>query len=549
MLQRPVVIVKAENAEELMMLVNKNEEARVRIDIREVPLPNKWVSLHQPLGVQLLLQLSAEQQQVLVGQTRHQGLLLGKDMLQRPVVIVKAENAEELMMLVNKNEEARVRIDIREVPLPNKWPHYDVGILLTIVLAVLTIVMIFAFRYKCKSNRTWDSVHQQTMRAISRLETKTYSTQGCSVGPRSHRGAWGKHGKAATQRSPGASSMLRGRRRCDSTTSALATQEAASLQLQGLGGRVAGRPPEGTTTTTSTTTTSTMALTGVPSGSVLASYDQVKAYLLTDGTCKCGLECPLILHKAGTTQKRRQAGRPQTVFSHIHYHRHRHHHYEDGEPGPGPGRGSDEDQGAPQPAEVSSAAAPPDRDSPKGLPKHSPCQCPKAPESRPGPGTEAPDRAPLVPPVPVALPPQPRCCHQSHAPPPRRGGRLGGCLHEGPSVGFHQSLDLQDDCSIHIHYGQGPGYCCPPAELPAALLPVPLILDSGGMEDWPPCCSGAHVVWQKRVQQAHSEPQLLGPRVSVDRSPACRFHHGPTDVCLYCHAYHRNQGSEEESGV
>ncbi|CAL8308151.1 unnamed protein product [Merluccius merluccius] len=34
-----------------------------------------------------------------------------------------------------------------------------------------------------------------------------------------------------------------------------------------------------------------------PSGSVLASYDQVKAYLLTDGTCKCGLECPLILHK------------------------------------------------------------------------------------------------------------------------------------------------------------------------------------------------------------------------------------------------------------
>lgn len=36
-------------------------------------------------------------------------------------------------------------------------PHYDVGILLTIVLAILTIVLIFAFRYKCKSNRTWVS--------------------------------------------------------------------------------------------------------------------------------------------------------------------------------------------------------------------------------------------------------------------------------------------------------------------------------------------------------------------------------------------------------
>ncbi|XP_062302898.1 methyl-CpG-binding domain protein 5-like isoform X3 [Osmerus eperlanus] len=32
-----------------------------------------------------------------------------------------------------------------------------------------------------------------------------------------------------------------------------------------------------------------------PSGSVLSSQEQVKNYLLTDGTCKCGLECPLIL--------------------------------------------------------------------------------------------------------------------------------------------------------------------------------------------------------------------------------------------------------------
>ncbi|XP_033953584.1 methyl-CpG-binding domain protein 5 isoform X2 [Pseudochaenichthys georgianus] len=34
-----------------------------------------------------------------------------------------------------------------------------------------------------------------------------------------------------------------------------------------------------------------------PSGSLLSSLEQVKSYLLTDGTCKCGLECPLILHK------------------------------------------------------------------------------------------------------------------------------------------------------------------------------------------------------------------------------------------------------------
>ncbi|XP_068589342.1 mucin-17 [Cebidichthys violaceus] len=34
-----------------------------------------------------------------------------------------------------------------------------------------------------------------------------------------------------------------------------------------------------------------------PSGIALCSLDEVKTYLLTDGTCKCGLECPLIVNK------------------------------------------------------------------------------------------------------------------------------------------------------------------------------------------------------------------------------------------------------------
>ncbi|XP_078142247.1 methyl-CpG-binding domain protein 5-like isoform X1 [Centroberyx gerrardi] len=49
-----------------------------------------------------------------------------------------------------------------------------------------------------------------------------------------------------------------------------------------------------------------------PSGSVLACLEQAKTYLLTDGTCKCGLECPLILHKVfnfdpGAAVKKRTA--------------------------------------------------------------------------------------------------------------------------------------------------------------------------------------------------------------------------------------------------
>lgn len=102
------------------------------------------------------------------------------------MVLIKGADAKKLMNLVNHNEEATVVIEAKVEP---KWvsrtssdvqmkrnleeasvwvrlthvspfalqPHYDVSILLTIVLVILTIVLIFAFRYKCKSNRTWVS--------------------------------------------------------------------------------------------------------------------------------------------------------------------------------------------------------------------------------------------------------------------------------------------------------------------------------------------------------------------------------------------------------
>ncbi|KTF85132.1 hypothetical protein cypCar_00039068, partial [Cyprinus carpio] len=77
-------------------------------------------------------------------------------LLPRPVVLVKSSDAEELMGLVNKNEEAMVFIDIM------------------------------------METQKWDSVHQQTVRAISRLETRTYSSQGCS-GSQHSRGASGSN--------------------------------------------------------------------------------------------------------------------------------------------------------------------------------------------------------------------------------------------------------------------------------------------------------------------------------------------------------------------
>lgn len=630
-----------------------------------------------------------------------------------------------------------VRIEVMMEP---RWPHYDVGIVLTIVLAILAIILIFAFRYKCKSNRTWDSVHQQTMRAISRLETKTYNSQGCS-GSQRHRGAWGSassnsspvcaicleefqdgqdlriiscahefhkdcvdpwllqhrtcplcmHNIMGTERqsqrsrlqpgsehsqrflpqgysSPhnhpfpqhaipfsmrphyprgpsghypslghytGSSSMdpqalrfftgrplglscgyhvpaegpgrphrIAGncrtsshhygpRRSCHNYRSSCPAQRSvsssrlhhtalATAQPRGAAGHSrqdegsgsggsyhterSGYLADGPASDSSSgpchgsSSDSVLNCTDVSLQGVYGSWSTFRSSLSSDydpfvyygPTPAPGLEAGAqarprsldsVVNKAGCEEQ------PQTVFSHVHYHRHRHHHYEEPEHSQAPARGSGEEQGA--------TAAPTGPSHSLDSPKHSPCQCPKPePTDRPSPGAEAQDPSTatgptvLVSPLPLQL--QPHCCHPGHTHTPPPLGRVGGCVLDGPSVRFHQSLDLQDDRSIHIHYGQGVGFCCSPPDLRPALLPVPLILDSAGMDDWP-CCAGTHVVWQKRVQQAHSEPQLLGPGTSTDRPP-CRSHHGPaadrgTDMCLYCQTLQNNQGSEEESGV
>lgn len=60
-----------------------------------------------------------------------------------------------------------------------------------------------------------------------------------------------------------------------------------------------------------------------PSGSLLSCLEQVKTYLLTDGTCKCGLECPLILPKVIISQQMYQqfffyfSGVSYICFSHL----------------------------------------------------------------------------------------------------------------------------------------------------------------------------------------------------------------------------------------
>ncbi|XP_035383170.1 E3 ubiquitin-protein ligase RNF43 isoform X1 [Electrophorus electricus] len=760
-----------------LSLCNTSEDERQEtsfISIVKLESPKSKVPRCQPLLSKARLALQRGAQAVIFDITDDASAaheLRDSSSLPRPVVLVKAVDAEELMGLVNKNEEAMVHIDMIE---PHKWPHYDVGILLTVVMVMLAIITIFTFRSRCRSNRTWDSVHQQTMRAISRLETRTYSSQGCPGGTQRTRG--GRASACSSNSSPVCaicleefldgqdlriiSCMHEFHRECvdpwllQHRTCPLCMHNIMGAELNGRQsqrgrlqpppehsqaflhahhyspshpysqhsvpfpmrphyprgpsgpypqlGHYSGSPP-------------LRCLTGRPLGAACSYHlapdgHRSRAHRVSGGhSCRgAGHPCPAPRHSChrcpapngrapgsrphhasnpashhhhhhpgrgggGAAQGRQDDGscsggsyrtersgyfpdgpasdsssgpchgsssdsvlnctdvslqgvygswstfrsslssefdpfvycaaghdslegpgatpRPrsldsgvnhmgggavggalcpeeavlqQPVFSHVHFHRHRHHYYEEAEAGHRLGRASDDEQGSGGAGSLAGAATA--NDSPAGRAKHTSCHCPKldltdrlspkGPEERdPDPQSAA---APSAPASGSALAsPSTTCCRQGPGWPHRH--KTVGCGQDAPSgpplaVHFHQSVDLQDDCSIHIHYGQGTGgYCCPPPpDMAPTLLPVPLILDSGGLGDWP-CCGGVHRGWQKRVQQACSEPQLQGPGIPLDRK-LCRAHHSPghelpMDICLYCQTVRNNQGSEEESGV
>ncbi|XP_078404678.1 E3 ubiquitin-protein ligase RNF43 [Cetorhinus maximus] len=103
-----------------------------------------------------------------------------EDLLPRPVILIQGQDATQLMKVINTNGEAVVRIHVKSDTLGR--PAYDVGILMTLIVAFSVVGMILAVRIKCKQNRTRNSLQQQTINAISRLATRRYQSRCRSQG-------------------------------------------------------------------------------------------------------------------------------------------------------------------------------------------------------------------------------------------------------------------------------------------------------------------------------------------------------------------------------
>lgn len=89
-----------------------------------------------------------------------------------PVVLIWGKDAEKLMEFVYKNRKAHVRIELKE---PQKWPDYDVWILLTVVGTIFVVVLASVLRIRCRPRHSRpDPLQQRTAWAISQLATRRY---------------------------------------------------------------------------------------------------------------------------------------------------------------------------------------------------------------------------------------------------------------------------------------------------------------------------------------------------------------------------------------
>ncbi|XP_067393823.1 E3 ubiquitin-protein ligase RNF43 [Emydura macquarii macquarii] len=247
------------------------------------------------------------------------------------------------------------------------------------------------------------------------------------------------------------------------------------------------------------------------------------------------------------------------ILSHVHYHHHRHHHFRKnlecpaGRSGQEPSQRKSQFSGGmhsartqkrtekthhcPSPLESSPAA----QDAPlSGQPSclHQRCDLSEHLSS----SAEGSDFSWVASRQAGAAGPLPFPLSQKHGLQSRHHRRKRKCRPEPALAHLPEDSDVHKDCSVHIHYGHPPGYCCSPEVQP--LLPsVPV-----------PCCSGAQVVWKCLLPPPNSESQQQDEGLSDWEGqpgyPADFSGTGPTEantsLYLHCQILQHNQGSKEK---
>nr|XP_033778052.1 E3 ubiquitin-protein ligase RNF43 isoform X2 [Geotrypetes seraphini] len=252
----------------------------------------------------------------------------------------------------------------------------------------------------------------------------------------------------------------------------------------------------------------------------------------------------------------------QQTSSHVHYHHHRHHHYRKSQPYAARGAGQESGPQLPKSSKGAKVGTLKDTvkqgEQRKGKTHY--CQHKKEihilPQSTPRSGHH-PSTEQSLEPLAADVTNSESDTLRFHL--SKRGVGQSKQQRKKKSCGTDASMryssghfDMTEDCSVHIHYGHNPSYCCSSEGHP--LMPAPFFLDGRLHGNTPlPCYPGTQVVWKQQVNSSVLEPPKEGENVSgeqdshlfpVDRS---RRHISETQehMHVFQHSQFQSQGLEQ----
>ncbi|GCB64003.1 hypothetical protein scyTo_0009754 [Scyliorhinus torazame] len=476
------------------------------------------------------------------------------DPLLRPVILIQGQDAALLMKVININGEAIVKIHVKSDTLGR--PAYDVGILMTLIVAFSVVVMILAVRIKCKQNRTRNSLQQQTINAISRLATRRYQSRCRSQ----------THERQSSLDSQSSS--------ISEPVCAICLEEFAEGQDVRIISCFHEFHKECVDPWLLQHRTCPLCMYNIIEGNSSVAQHEVHdqanpaAQLNQRGE---SIQCSSFEEQRPKSLDSVSGPQEEQVLSHTHYHHHRHHHYGDAHPSPeehcmSPGRSPSQKQENEQLEELLSDI------------KHCQQQVEFSCQSQytPHPVQCHCLERHLLLPSGLCLPEtslqnvdvergesRDVCAKPDQVPSEnkpnrtsnrrRRKRRKRSFQMDQPVVYFHQDCDTLEDCGVHIHYGNSGRQCHLPHIQPS--VPIPLILNNGASNEWGfPFCECPDPLCQQQRYQVGSEPQLAGEQHRNNMDPGHPFQDsctegycdgGPVqDESFYCQEIPKSPGSE-----